>query len=104
MRTELREHHFEPVTSEKEEDISSDGKEESDEQETRDQNEQHADLEEKLDTNAMEVVLRMKSQQQYNQKLELQAPLLMKVQKKRKKKKKKKIKRRKRLRRARDCR
>ena len=30
----------------------------------------------------------MKSQQQYNQKLELQVPLLMKVQKKRKKKKK----------------
>ena len=43
------------VTSEKEEDISSDVKEESDEQETRDQIERHAEeLEEKMDTNAME--------------------------------------------------
>merc|ERR1712159_438360 len=48
------------------------------------------------------VVLRMKSQKQYNQKLELQVPLLMKVQKKKRKKKKKKIKRRKRLRKKRE--
>ena len=38
----------------KEEDISSDGKEESDEQETRDQNEQHAEDWKEVDTNAME--------------------------------------------------